>query len=63
MAFLVGLGWQQWRMGCDFSPMRLGVPVVCVLAAAWSVWPLALVSLAGVACLVWLDRGPKEKPE
>lgn len=55
-AFFIGLGVQQWRMGCDFSPLRFGVPVVCVLSAMWSVWPLVLVSLAGVAALVWLDR-------
>jgi hypothetical protein len=59
VAFFIGLGWQQWRMGCDFSPLRFGVPVRCVLSAAWSVWPLVLVSLAGIALLVWLDRRQK----
>lgn len=58
-AFFIGLGVQQWRMDCDFTLQRLGVPVFCVLSAMWSVWPLVLVSLAGIAVLVWLDRRQK----
>jgi hypothetical protein len=60
-AFFIGLGVQQWRMGCDFNPLRFGVPVFCVLSAAWSVWPLALVSLAGIAALVGLERRQKAR--
>jgi hypothetical protein len=59
VAFFIGLGVQQWRMGCEFTVARIGVPVVCVLSAMWSVWPLVLVSLAGIALLVWLDRRQK----
>ena len=60
-AFFIGLGVQQWRMGCDFNPLRFGVPVFCVLSAMWSVWPLALVSLTGIAALTWLQRLQKTR--
>ena len=61
LAFFIGLGVQQWRMGCDFNPLRFGVPVGCVLSAAWSVWPLAVVSVAGIAALIGLERREKAR--